>query len=745
MIISPPFLPAASNSEDAWLDTAMAPPPSRLASTLAPEGSFPLSNELCWHNGVHIKGTLEANGECTVRAIADGVVVFASPPSPRTQDPKHVQNLNPFGTAPSWTDNGCVIIKHSTEIGAKASEASEIVFYSVYMHLSRLGQTPPTGSGTRPWQKDDKIWRKAPVGQAGMVYGESQRCHFEICMDDAQLERLIGHAPSWVDPALLPTPTGDGRIDAVFGAMWIYLRKDTPTRPAASPPTSHLRGNGQGTLEQALWVKMSYESGGCVLETFDTAGQSLGRQISAGFEYDLYHAAHERHHKLPPVDQAKSSPSGWYELLRYGRNLGRGPAASDKDPLPAEVAHWREIIGPDRLMLWADLNAEGGFKFSDADFLPIQGWNFVDDDSTPDDQRCDSARLKELIADPDKGKVDRLATDTLAKRLSDDKVRKKLRRLVCRFPSELQRETIMARYGFVKELEHFRKSPEDWSKIQEPHLKALTFTGLDAGYLKAQWHFHPREFIGLMRKCGWLTFDELRKAVPKIKENEGRRFLTPLNLMNRKYLGQQKNRLSHFLGQAAHETAGFSGRMTENGNTKASREFETDTNYYAGPDSYPPMIFGQGYESQNNTLGNQIKSGDGVKFRGRGALQITGRDSYSQYWVYRGWLSSTSFTPNWWIDSRWWSQPQFVNAAQIDSPQRISARQSGNEFNPIDVGGWFWIAKKINKKCDQESSKTTSAPQSESISRIINYYDTRTFLERKSLTEKAKFILADGL
>lgn len=177
---------------------------------------------------------------------------------------------------------------------------------------------------------------------------------------------------------------------------------------------------------------------------------------------------------LPQADRNRSSPSGWYELLRFGRNLGRGPNAADKDPLPSNAAHWRQITGPNGQAVWADLNAEGSYKFSDADFLPIQGWCFIDDDTAPNDQRCDSNNLKTLIADPDPNAAGRIEMANLLRRLGNPEVMQKLRRVVCQFPSEWDQGTIAARYGFVRELAAFQEAPEAWAPF-EAHLRALSF------------------------------------------------------------------------------------------------------------------------------------------------------------------------------------------------------------------------------------------------------------------------------
>lgn len=116
------------------------------------------------------------------------------------------------------------------------------------------------------------------------------------------------------------------------------------------------------------------------------------------------------------------------------------------------------------------------------------------------------------------------------------------------------------------------------------------------------------------------------------------RYVKSISQVSTKYLDSRKTRVSHFLGQTAHETANLGGAMVEYGNDHLSRAYETDANYYCGPDTYSYFVRGHGYEKLPNTLGNKYNSDDGIKFRGRGSLQITGRVAYADYWVYRGWL-----------------------------------------------------------------------------------------------------------
>jgi hypothetical protein len=538
MIISPPFLPArdAAQTDDRWLASAMPAVAARGQDTRAPEGSFPLSFNFMWHNGMHLQAPVGSNGaNPSVRAVADGTVIFVSPtPTKQTDNVEHAQNYNPFTPngaekTAAWTDNGCVIIKHATTIGANAAAETAVEFYSLYMHLSVIGKTTPAGqTAQRVWTAGDAVWRKDEIGTPGQVYGHSGQIHFEICCDATNLQRLIGREPNWIDPvvapATLPVPTADGRTDSLFGSMYFYLPANTPTDEGVAQPSNHLRravsGNNTGTtLQAALWVKMTYDRGACSFETFSAQGAAIGAaRTQANEEYDLYKEATDRHNALPAAAKALSSPSAWYELLRFGRNIGRGPADADKDPLPstptATAAHWRRINGPNETALWADLNAAGSFKFSDADFPALMGWNCIGDDTTPNDQRCDSEHLKALIAEPDVSVVNRMDVEVLTARLGRPDVQQKLKRTICKFPSEWDQSSITTRYAFVKDMPAFKEAPEAWAPL-EAHLKALTFTGLPAEYLAADWRFDPREIVGHLRKCGWLSARELLQLVPQ--------------------------------------------------------------------------------------------------------------------------------------------------------------------------------------------------------------------------------------
>ncbi len=312
--------------------------------------------------------------------------------------------------------------------------------------------------------------------------------------------------------------------------------------------------------------------------------------------------------------------SRWYELLRFGRNLGR--AERSKDPLPADAEHWRKVNTP-RGEKWVNLNAKGTYKFSDADFPAVMGWQLIGDDKNASDQRCNSDALRGLLllSIAEMSEREKACEKTpaglrlLAKQTVHKDMAGKMQKLICKFPSEFDQDTFEARYGHVKDEEVFKDKPEAWGKFKA-HIQALTFKDLPQAYKQAQWHFHPVAFIKHMRQCGWLSHDELVQCIPKqalrtgagvfweevrVKPSDSVESTVPdhripLNRMMRKYgISNKPLRIASFLGNAIQETGWFRS-LQESGGA------------------------GQWY----------------APWFGRGFLQLTHADNYFGYWQWRG-------------------------------------------------------------------------------------------------------------
>lgn len=168
MIISPPFLPERSPtiSDAEFIAQAMPESSVNCPGTSVPEGSFPVSLKLGWHGGTHLHAPNENSAMLAVRAIADGEIIYAHKPTAKNESPDHVLNYNPYGSVPVWTDDGMVIIRHSTDIG-DGGNAQAIVYYTVTTHLSELkGNALKVAKGIAA---DKKIYRKDEIGTAGRI------------------------------------------------------------------------------------------------------------------------------------------------------------------------------------------------------------------------------------------------------------------------------------------------------------------------------------------------------------------------------------------------------------------------------------------------------------------------------------------------------------------------------------------------------------------------------------------------
>lgn len=98
-------------------------------------------------------------------------------------------------------------------------------------------------------------------------------------------------------------------------------------------------------------------------------------------------------------------------------------------------------------------------------------------------------------------------------------------------------------------------------------------------------------------------------------------------------------RLAHFLSQCAHESGNFKF-LTENLNYSADGLLKIFPKYFkdkATADAYARKPEKIGSRVYANRMGNGDEvSGEGFKFRGRGYIQLTGKDNYKQFGAFVG-------------------------------------------------------------------------------------------------------------
>ena len=612
MIISPLFLPAraAGDTDEGFVANGMPVAATMVPGTTVPEGSFPVSLKLGWHGGSHLHAPGAAAALLPARAIADGEIVFARKPTSPVADPAHGLNYNPYGSDAAWTDDGMVILRHHTDIGEGAN-AQAIVFYSLITHLAELrGNALKVARGTAT-AAEHKLFRKDEIGLAGKIYNSADHVHMEVVCDDAALQKLVGRTTG------LLSLTEHGRTDAVFGELFFHIPMGArfyaakplgnvvaPTAAAAYTSTEELivglrHANGDGVAAQR---------GSDYLTTYRPDGGTIGTALEDhNAEYEMYARAQEMSNAYPAT--ARPAPSAVYELLRFGRVL----STVNETLTPADCPHWRQV-NYDGGVGWINLNATAIHRFSDADFPHWRGWRLIDDD-TDDDSRSESAQLRKIIEDASDAD-DQLTRAELERRMGVPEVRAALTRTICKFPSEWNQDTIDARWGWLQTDPEYQLAGEDWTRFRA-HIAMLTVpaASLPEPLRGAHWHFHPQGFISHFRKCQWLSASEFKQLVPRfaMRRHSGaylweevRTNLTGanavavtqrvgLNKTARKYGISSPLRLASFFGNAIQETQ-WLGLLSEGSGA---------TLWYA-------------------------------PWYGRGFLQLTNPENYTNYWRFRG-------------------------------------------------------------------------------------------------------------
>lgn len=200
-----------------------------------------------------------------------------------------------------------------------------------------------------------------------------------------------------------------------------------------------------------------------------------------------------------------------------------------------------------------------------------------------------------------------------------------------------------------------------------------------------------------------ITAQQLGQILTKNK-NVGDLAIT-LNKILPKYEINTKNRVAGFLAQCGHESADFTV-LKENLNYGAKGLRGVFPKYF------PDDATATAYERQPEKIANKIyggrmgngpeSSGDGYKYRGRGAIQLTGHDNYDAFAKSIG--------------------------KSIDETITYLETLDG----AIESACWFWKSRNLNATCDADDITK--------MTKLING-GTIGLDDRKAHYEKAKTIL----
>ena len=158
-------------------------------------------------------------------------------------------------------------------------------------------------------------------------------------------------------------------------------------------------------------------------------------------------------------------------------------------------------------------------------------------------------------------------------------------------------------------------------------------------------------------------------------------------------------RLAHFLGQCHHESGGFKF-TTENTNysdvglKKRFNKYFKDkdiSKYARNPEKIANLVYA-------NRMGNGNEaSGDGFRFRGRGYIQLTGKNNYKAF-------------------------DKFVDDDIVLNPDLVATK------HPLLSAAWFWDVNDLNEICDKGVNKSTIFAVTKKVNGGIKGLEERSIL-----------------
>jgi putative chitinase len=173
-----------------------------------------------------------------------------------------------------------------------------------------------------------------------------------------------------------------------------------------------------------------------------------------------------------------------------------------------------------------------------------------------------------------------------------------------------------------------------------------------------------------------ITLELLQQICPKTKKEVLEAYVAPLNRVCKQHgILDNHKRTAAFLAQIAHESGGFNFTK-ENLNYSAKALQSVFKKYYPTEkdalvhERKPEQIANRVYA---NRMGNgDEKSGDGWTYKGRGLIQLTGKENYTKF------------------------------AESIKKPLTEAIAHLETAEGAVESAAWFWTKNKLNDLCDRD-------------------------------------------
>jgi putative chitinase len=192
-----------------------------------------------------------------------------------------------------------------------------------------------------------------------------------------------------------------------------------------------------------------------------------------------------------------------------------------------------------------------------------------------------------------------------------------------------------------------------------------------------------------------ITSQQLKQIVPNIKTANLTIYTDAINAAFPKYDITTPERIRCFIAQIAHESASFN----------AVREYAS----------------GEAYEGRKD-LGN-INPGDGVKFKGRGLIQVTGRANYKSC-----------------------SLSIFKDETLIKRPELLEQPKYA-----VESACWYWKSRRLNEICDNPDTWTHTVTKKDGTVHTYTKFQQLTrcingglngYSERLAFYQRAKQVIS---
>ena len=191
-----------------------------------------------------------------------------------------------------------------------------------------------------------------------------------------------------------------------------------------------------------------------------------------------------------------------------------------------------------------------------------------------------------------------------------------------------------------------------------------------------------------------ITVEQLKKAVPNITDANVLKYIDALNATFARYHINTPLRIAHYLSQVGHESLSFSV-MQENLNYSAEGLVRTFPKYFSTLQvarqyaRQPMKIASKVYA---NRLGNGSEAtGEGWIYRGKGAIQLTGKVNHEMY-------------------------GKNVGVDFVSNPELLLSLPY-----VIDSSGWYFSVMNLLPVCDNDNCKVLTRK----INGGYNGYDDR--------------------